>query len=337
MTLEVKRQLITQDASRRTFNLISREMEALEDELSRQMSSNIRVIDYLGDYLRSSGGKRVRPALLILSCYAAGGKAISDEVIRMAAVMEMLHTATLVHDDIIDNADVRRGRPSVNARFGNHPAVLIGDWLYMSAFETALKEKSLEILEILTNLTRKMTEGEIIQLTTIGKLDISEEDYFDILKRKTAYLFSGCCEIGAILANTNHSRQKALKEFGLNLGIAFQIADDLLDFVSSSDRLGKSAGADLAEGKVTLPILLLVKADSTVKEKITEVMNNGSMDEKSAEKIAGLLKKHEIIEKVKAKAENFASLARKSLEILPQSEYLDALGSLPDFVISRSY
>src|SRR5207237_704246 len=149
--------------------------------------------------LRAAGGKRLRPALLVMSNYAVGGNGSDDNVIRLAAVMEMLHTATLVHDDIIDNADVRRNRASVNARFGNQTAVLMGDWLYMSAFETTVKERSLEIIDILTRLTRKMTEGELMQLTAIGRLDISESEYFDILQRKTAFLFSACCEVGAIL------------------------------------------------------------------------------------------------------------------------------------------
>src|SRR5215468_3012846 len=172
------------------FALVSSELGLVEAEYERQVRSNIQVIDYLGDYLQSSGGKRVRPALLILANYAVGGDASRENVIRLATVMEMLHTATLVHDDIIDNADLRRNRPSVNARFGNQTAVLMGDWLYMSAFETSLRERSLEILDILTKVTRKMTEGELIQLTVLGRLDLSQEEYFDILKRKTAFLFS---------------------------------------------------------------------------------------------------------------------------------------------------
>src|SRR4028118_1840480 len=180
----------------------------------------------------------------------------------MATVMEMLHTATLVHDDIIDNADTRRNRPSVNARFGNQTAVLMGDWLYMSAFETSLQERSLEILDILTRLTRKMTEGELIQLTMLGRTDISEKEYFDVLQRKTAFLFSACCEIGAILGGANERQQIALRDYGLNLGTAFQLADDLLDFTADKDVLGKAAGADLLEGKLTLPLILLLKDNS---------------------------------------------------------------------------
>src|SRR5215207_8088823 len=172
-------------AARKIFSLIAAEMAQVEAEFERQAQSNVQVIAYLGDYLRASGGKRVRPALNILSNYAVGGDGASVSSIRMAAVMEFLHTATLVHDDIIDNAETRRNRPSVNSRFGNQAAVLMGDWLYMSAFETSLKERSLDILDILTNVTRKMTEGELIQLTMLGRADVTEEQYYDVLRRKT--------------------------------------------------------------------------------------------------------------------------------------------------------
>src|SRR5256885_13592193 len=166
----------------RIFSLISNELMQVELEFERQARSNVQVIDYLGEYLRASGGKRVRPALTILSNHAVGGDGAAYNSIRMATVMEFLHTATLVHDDIIDNAEVRRNRPSINSRFGNQTAVLMGDWLYMSAYETSLAERSLPILDILTTVTRKMTEGELMQLTLLGRTDISEEQYFDILQ-----------------------------------------------------------------------------------------------------------------------------------------------------------
>ena len=206
----------------------------------------------------------------MLSNYAVGGKAIIDNVVRLAVVMEMLHTATLVHDDIIDNADTRRNRTSVNARFGNQSAVLMGDWLYMSAFETSLQERSLEILDILTRLTRKMTEGELIQLTVLGRSDISESDYFDILQRKTAFLFSACCEIGAILGNATKDQQEALRDYGMNLGTAFQLADDVLDFTADEAVLGKAAGADLLEGKLTLPLILAVRKEPSIKSELED-------------------------------------------------------------------
>src|SRR5918999_819306 len=185
--------------ARRIFNLISNELLHVELEFERQARSNVQVINYLGEYLRLSGGKRVRPALTILSNYTVGGDGSRYNSIRMATVMEFLHTATLVHDDIIDKADTRRKRPTVNALYGNETAVLMGDWLYMSAFETSLAERSLPILDILTSVTRKMTEGEILQLTLLGDAETSESQYLDVLQRKTAHLFSACCEVGAML------------------------------------------------------------------------------------------------------------------------------------------
>jgi len=273
---QAKEELLPHLAARKIFSLIKPEMALVEAEFERQARSNVQVINYLGDYLRASGGKRVRPALLVLANYASGGNGDGDDVICLATVMEMLHTATLVHDDIIDNADLRRSRASVNSRFGNQAAVLMGDWLYMSAFETSLRERSLAILDILTRLTRKMTEGELIQLTMIGNSEIKQEVYFDILRRKTAYLFAGCTEIGAILAGAGPEAQSALREYGMNLGISFQLADDLLDFTSTDDALGKAAGADLLEGKITLPLILLLNSEPSIKDTLDEIMFDGS-------------------------------------------------------------
>src|SRR3982750_1372522 len=201
-------------SARRIFSLISNELQQVEVEFERQARSNIQVIAYVGEYLRASGGKRVRPALTLLSTYSVGGDASQQNVVRMATVMEFLHTATLVHDDIIDNAETRRNRPSVNSRFGNQTAVLMGDWLYMSAFETSLAERSLPILDVLTAATRKMTEGELLQLTLIGSTEITEEEYLHSLQRKTACLFSACCEIGSILGGATPEEQSALGEYG---------------------------------------------------------------------------------------------------------------------------
>jgi octaprenyl-diphosphate synthase len=331
-----KIELIPGQAARQIFSMIKDEMALVEAEFEQQARSNIQVIEYLGDYLRSSGGKRVRPALLILTNHAAGGHGNSEHVIRLATVMEMLHTATLVHDDIIDNADLRRNRTTINARFGNHAAVLMGDWLYMSAFEASLRERSLEILDILTKLTRKMTEGELIQLTTIGKVDLLEDEYFDILRRKTAYLFAGCCEIGAILAGASLDRQKAMREYGMNLGIAFQLADDLLDFTSDAESLGKAAGADLLEGKMTLPLIKLVAAKPAYKALLEEMMVSGEYSDKTRAEISNEMKRLNILPQVREIATGYASEARKNLELFKQTEYRDALDEIPNFVIARN-
>lgn len=322
--------------ARNAFALIGSEMMLVEQELTRQLSSQVQAVDYLGEYIRSAGGKRVRPALLLLSNYACGSRASESNVIRLAVVMEMLHTATLVHDDIIDNAEIRRNRPSVNAKFGNQSAVLMGDWLYMSAFETSLQERSLRILDILTRLTRLMTEGELIQLTTVGKIDITESQYFDILRRKTAYLFSACCEVGAILAGASDEQVLALAEYGLNLGIAFQLADDLLDFTSDEKIIGKAAGADLIEGKLTLPLILLRNSDPEMADQLEIVMIDRSYDGVSRKRLAQALERTGSLELARKRAYEYAEAARKNLEVLPQTEYREALGDLPSFVIERN-
>jgi octaprenyl-diphosphate synthase len=332
----VKKEIITIRNARKVFDLISKEMELVEAEYERQARSNIQIIDYLGEYLRSSGGKRVRPALLILSNYAAGGDASSENIIRMATVMEMLHTATLVHDDIIDNADVRRNRQTVNAKYGNQTAVLMGDWLYMSAFETSLRERSLDILAILTGLTRKMTEGELIQLTTLRKVDISEDEYYDILRRKTAYLFSACCEIGAMLAGSNEEETSAMRDFGMDLGIAFQLADDLLDLTSDQEVLGKAVAADLLEGKMTLPLIKLLQAEPELKPQFEQVMQAGEYTEAFRTLLTSRLSEHGSIRQVRDIANIYAQKARKNLEILPQTKYRVALDQIPSFVIDRN-
>lgn len=311
-------------------------MALIEVEFERQASSNIQVINYLGDYLRASGGKRVRPALLVLSNYASGGTGSQENVIRLATVMEMLHTATLVHDDIIDNAETRRNRTSVNARFGNQAAVLMGDWLYMSAFETSLQERSLEILDILTRLTRKMTEGELIQLTTLGHTDISQTEYFDILERKTAYLFAACCEIGAILGKADKEQQAALRNFGMNLGTAFQLADDLLDFTSEAEILGKASGADLLEGKLTLPLILLVEKNPQIKPELEKIMQDGNYNRFSREMLLEKLETTGFLEETRKMAYTYAARAIKNLELLPETEYRSALEEIPGYMIERN-
>jgi octaprenyl-diphosphate synthase len=322
-------------AARRVFSLISGELALVEQEFEKQARSNVQVIAYLGDYLRQSGGKRVRPALNILSNYAVGGDGARANAIRMATVMEFLHTATLVHDDIIDNADTRRNRASVNARFGNQTAVLMGDWLYMSAFETSLQERSLEVLDILTRLTRKMTEGELIQLTMLGRTDVSEKEYFDVLQRKTSFLFSACCEIGAILGSANEKQQIALRDYGMNLGTAFQLADDLLDFTADETTLGKAAGADLLEGKLTLPLILLLKDNPERRPALEQIMHDGDYGRVSRENLLKDLETGGFLEATKQRAHFYAIEARRNLEILPESKYRDALTEIAAYIVER--
>jgi len=322
-------------SARRIFALISHELEEVETEFERQASSNVQVIAYLGDYLRRSGGKRVRPALTILANYAVGGEGGRHNSIRMATVMEFLHTATLVHDDIIDKADTRRSRPTINALYGNETAVLMGDWLYMSAFETSLSERSLPILDILTYVTRKMTEGELLQLTTLGCADVSEAHYLDVLKRKTAYLFSASCEIGAILGGADEEKQKALREYGLKLGTAFQLTDDLLDFTASAEVLGKAAGADLLGGKVTLPLILLLAENPGARNMVQNVLSDGTYDRVAQQDLFDAVIKSGALEATRVRAREYAEAAQNALDVLPDTPYGMALRALPAYVLDR--
>jgi octaprenyl-diphosphate synthase len=321
--------------ARRIFSLVGPELALVEDEFERQARSNIQVIAYIGDYLRASGGKRVRPALTLLSNRAVGGDASLPNVVRMATVMEFLHTATLVHDDIIDNAETRRNRPSINSRFGNQTAVLMGDWLYMSAFETSLQERSLTVLDILTAVTRKMTEGELLQLTLLGRTDVSEEQYFDVLRRKTAYLFSACCEIGAILGGAGDEVRRALRDYGMNLGTAFQLVDDLLDFTSDEDSLGKAAGVDLLEGKMTLPFIYLLQGEPELRPAVTAVMREGSYGEFSRAGFVRAAERGGALARARARAATYAEAAASALDALGPSEYSDALRSIPSYILER--
>jgi octaprenyl-diphosphate synthase len=321
--------------AQRIFGLISSELAQVEVEFERQARSNIQVIAYIGDYLRASGGKRVRPALTLLSNYAVGGDGGSYNSIRMAAVMEFLHTATLVHDDVIDNAETRRNRPTVNARFGNQTAVLMGDWLYMSAFETSLAERSLAILDVLTAVTRKMTEGELVQLTLLDRTDISEEQYLDVLQRKTAYLFSACCEVGAILGGASHEQRAALRDYGMNLGTAFQLIDDLLDFTANGQTLGKAAGVDLLEGKLTLPLIYLLQRDDSAREMVQTVISEASYRSVSRSALIKAVERAGALEQAKERADQYAGAARDCLDGLPESDYSYSLRSIPTYVLER--
>jgi octaprenyl-diphosphate synthase len=233
-------------------DLVRDDLTAIEHEFSRQSASPIEVVTDIAQYLIAGGGKRVRPLLLLLSAKALGSS--SQARIRLGAVVEMLHTATLVHDDIIDQADTRRGRPSSNTTWGNAKCVLAGDWLYMQSFRTALEERNFHVLDLLISLTQQMVEGELVQMEKLGHL-INEEEYFELIFRKTACLFKVSMQLGAAIERAPDSIEEQLGEYGRNLGLAFQIVDDVLDLTASEDVLGKPVASDLREGKATLAVI----------------------------------------------------------------------------------
>src|SRR5271170_1848460 len=261
--------------AREIFELVKKDLERVEREISLESVASVDAVTTISRYLQDGGGKRLRPILVLLASQLVGG--VSDGSIKMAAVVEMIHTATLVHDDVIDIAKTRRGRPSSNTIWGNHTCVLAGDWLYMQAFQLALRERNFHLLDLLIGLTQLMVEGELLQLERIGKIDISEADYMQLIDRKTASLFSACARLGAIMGGADETAEARLGEFAWNLGIAFQLEDDVLDFTAHEAVLGKPVGNDLREGKVTLPLIYALEDASPAEQKLVDnVLKDGN-------------------------------------------------------------
>jgi octaprenyl-diphosphate synthase len=318
------------------FSLVRDDLALVESDLASLLGSEVSQIDEMGRYLREGGGKRIRPALLLVAARACAGRKDLPAAIRMAAVMEMLHTATLVHDDIIDAAETRRGRPSVNTQWGNERAVLMGDWLYMKAFDVTLAGRNFDILDLLTSMTRRMTEGELIQLGLLGRIDISVDDHLEIVRRKTAFMFSSCAEIGAIVADASSSQRAALSAYGLNAGIAFQLIDDVLDFVSTEDKLGKPVANDLREGKLTLPLIYLLElGDPEHRRAVETVVLEGGFESVSRDRILGLVRDSGTLDRARAEARRYAARAAGALDDVPDSEFRRALLSIPNFIVER--
>jgi octaprenyl-diphosphate synthase len=319
------------------FSLIRSDLTLVERELATLLSSDLGLVDAVGRYLWEGGGKRIRPALVLLAARVCGGPGpLSPSAIRMAAIMEMLHAATLVHDDIIDDAKMRRGRPSVNVTWGNEISVLMGDWLYMKAFEVTLRERNFDILDLLTQMTCGMTEGELIQLDVLGSVDITEEQHLEIVRRKTAFMFSSCAEIGAIVGGADAAQRAALSAYGLNSGIAFQLIDDVLDFVSTEDKLGKPVANDLREGKLTLPLIYLIELGNQEHRRTVEtVVTEGAFESVSREDVLSLVVEHGTLERARSEARRYADVATGALAGFPDSEYRRALLSIPNFIVER--
>jgi octaprenyl-diphosphate synthase len=319
---------------REVFELVRPELQQVEEEFGLQTASGIRPIREIGQYLQEGGGKRLRPALVLLSSKLCGYEGLSS--IRLGAVMEMVHTATLVHDDVIDQADTRRGRPSTNSRWGNHMSVLGGDWLYMQAMQIALAEQNFRILDVLVRLTQAMVEGELLQLTCLRKLTVTEEEYLELAYRKTACLFSACVRMGALLGGKSESEETQLGLYGINLGLAFQLIDDVLDFTSSEEVLGKPIGNDLREGKLTLPLIYLLQTCTPGEaHKVSRVLDEGGFDSVRFVEILELIERYGTLRAAREKAQGFSHRARGFLEGFPDSPFKDALYSLPDFILER--
>ena len=318
----------------RLLDLVAPKLELVEEELRRNFRSNITTVHDVGEHILGGGGKRLRPALLLLVSRMLRYDGYRDVI--YAAVVEFIHTATLVHDDIIDEADVRRGRTSINYRWGNNLTVLVGDYLYTHSMSMALAEGNLDVLKLLSNVTIRMIEGEILGLEQNGRADLSVDDYFDIVSRKTAALFGACCRIPAYLTDVPENNASSLFNYGLNLGICFQLIDDLLDFTSSTEVLGKPALSDLKEGKVTLPLILaLPRATPRERELIARVASIKSFDGIDPAEVLAIVNRYQTLDESREIARDYANRARRSLEPFPDGPAKEALEVALDFVMDR--
>ena len=319
--------------AKEVFELLRDDLEAVEREFGRDTVSSVPAITDIGEYLRAGGGKRIRPALLLLSAklfdYTGRG------AIRLGAVVEMIHTATLVHDDIIDEARTRRGRPAANTKWGNSKCVLAGDWLYMQSFKIAVQERNFRILDVLIELTQQMVEGELLQMEKLGRL-ITLDEHFDLIHRKTACLFSTCTRLGAIISGASAENEEKLARYGRSLGMAFQLVDDVLDLTASEDVLGKPVASDLREGKATMAVIHAL-ARCTPKEKalIQTVLDERAFQSVTHDQILSILNRYDSLEAATARAHEYAADACTAICDLPDSEFKRALLWAPEFVVAR--
>ena len=330
------------------FDLVRDDLALVEQEIAAQNSAAIEPVCEISSYLREGGGTRLRPALLLLAAGASGYR--GESAIRLGAVVEMIHSATLIHDDVIDGANTRRGRPSANARWGNHMSVLAGDWLYMQSFEMALRERNFAVLDILIDLTQNMVEGELLQLTHLGRMDLNEAEATELAYRKTACLFSGCARLGAVLGKQSQEIEDGLADYGRNAGLAFQLVDDLLDFTASPEKLGKPVLSDLKEGKVTLPLIFALQAQAHAaafdsngqahangegRRLVEKVLEERDFRTVRAEQIARLVRETGALDRATKLAKEYVRRSKASLEVLPDTEYRRALLAVPDFILER--
>src|SRR5450432_72573 len=315
------------------FELLREDLAAIEREFGRDTVSGVEAITEIGEYLRGGGGKRIRPALLLLSAkllnYTGAG------AVKMASVVEIIHTATLVHDDIIDEAQTRRGRPAANTQWGNSKCVLAGDWLYMQSFRIALQERNLRILDSLIELTQQMVEGELLQMEKLGQC-ITLAENFDLIYRKTACLFSVCMRMGAILGQATPAEEEKVAQYGRDLGMAFQIVDDVLDLTASESVLGKPVASDLREGKVTMAVIhALERCTPDERARIAIVVEQRAFNGVTHAQILEILTTYGSLDAAHDRAVRYAESAIKAICTFPDSEIKRALLWAPEFVVAR--
>ncbi len=313
-------------------DLMKVDMKKVDDILINRLDTEVDLINQMSRYIITSGGKRLRPLLLLLCAKATGYE--GKHHYPLAVVIELIHTATLLHDDVVDESNIRRGGDSANEIWGNAASVLVGDFLYSRAFEIMVEPDSMQIMRILSKATNMIAEGEVMQLLNIRNIGISQSDYYGVIERKTACLFKAACQIGAILSNTSKSTVKALGDYGLHLGNAFQVIDDVLDYESSTEIIGKEVGDDLAEGKITLPMIYALEKTSGTKNKLLKTAIKTS-DTSNINDIVSILNDVKAFEFTRLIAKNESNKAKKSLEDIPKSDYQEALSLLCELSLNR--
>jgi octaprenyl-diphosphate synthase len=316
------------------LTLVDKDLQKLELSIDKLITTKISFIKEIVNYIIKSGGKRVRPVLVTLSSKLCGYR--GEKHIPFAAIIEFIHTATLLHDDVVDNAKTRRGFSTVNTVWGNEPSVLVGDFLYSKSFELMSHEGNPEILKTISRATTSLSEGEILEIIKTADIETTEEEYYEVIGNKTAVLFSAACEIGAILGKVATTQRKALKNFGYKLGIAFQLRDDILDYTSYDEVLGKRVGTDLKEGKVTLPLIHALQfASEKEKSFIAKILKKQVISQKDFDRVSRLIEEHDGILYTSSATEKYLQDAKKHLNVFPSSRYKEALLSLADYMLKR--
>ena len=319
---------------RSIFEHYSEELKTVDQQLMGIFSSNVFLIPMIGKHILGGGGKRMRPLFLLLSSDLCGYKETNRSI--LAAIIEAIHTASLLHDDVIDGADTRRGNPAAHAVWGNQVVILVGDFLYSKALKIAVAQRKQRIMEALSEATTRMTEGEILQLHKIGDPEITQEEYFEIVAAKTGVLMSAACRIGAILANQPEQREMALARFGMKTGMAFQLTDDILDYVASPKDLGKKLGKDLEEGKITMPLLYLLKtASDAEQDEIRAIVKERAGGNSGLHRMMELFSKYHARDESLKTAASLVEEAKAELDLFPASAQKDALLSMADYAVQR--
>ncbi|MBL3558266.1 MULTISPECIES: octaprenyl diphosphate synthase [Marinobacter] len=318
--------------AQRIYDTVADDFSRVNDLIIKRLSSDVPLVEKIAQYIIESGGKRLRPLLVLLSSRALGYD--KDDHLKLAAVIEFLHTATLLHDDVVDTSDMRRGRSTANAKWGNAPSVLVGDFLYARAFEMMVELQNLRIMDVLSHATAVIAEGEVLQLMNVKNPDVSEDRYMEVIHNKTAMLFEAASHTGALLARANDDQEQALSAYGKHLGLAFQLVDDVLDYRGDSEAMGKNVGDDLAEGKTTLPLIYaMAEGSEDEKQLIRQAIRKGGLDD--LPRILQIVNRSGALEYTMGKAREQAALAAACLKTLPESDHKESLGLLTEIAVAR--